>query len=278
LNVLEEEHSQPIRLAELFHENTKILPHVKRNRKAAEINFDPFILRLTSIPPKQYENVTHIELPHVNRNTKISGMTLEETICQRLSTRQFSSSPLSLHSLSKVLYFSSAILEVITDGKYKSYRRAVPTSGGLTSIEVYPLVLNVKGIRQGVFHYDSLNHRLDFLREGYFKDYVRNKLLFQPEFSDAAALLILTSWFSKLKFKYGERGYRYAFLDAGHVGGHMYLIAACLNLACCGICGFYDDEVNSLIGVDGLDESAIYLIALGQKSSETSMKVCNDSD
>ncbi len=81
----------------------------------------------------------------------------------------------------------------------------------------------------------------------------------------AAAILVPTSWFSKLKFKYKKRGYRYGFLDAGHVSENAYLVATALDLACCGICGFIDDEVNSLIGVNGLDESSVYLLALGEK-------------
>jgi SagB-type dehydrogenase family enzyme len=256
---------QDLDLAELFHENSKILPYVRRNKKGAEINSHPLILQLMSIQPKQYSNLVHVDLPAAGHKDMIPRVSLEKAIRQRQSTRRFSKHPLSIRKLSTLLYFSSAVLTVDTiDANYKLYHRAVPTSGGLNSVELYALALNIKDLKQGVYHYDSLNHRLELLRDGDFRTLVSRKLLFQSEFSNAAVILIVTSWFSKLKFKYGERGYRYAFLDAGHVGAHIYLLASALNLACCGICGFFDDEVNSLIGINSLDESAVYLLALGK--------------
>jgi SagB-type dehydrogenase family enzyme len=68
----------------------------------------------------------------------------------------------------------------------------------------------------------------------------------------------------RTKWKYRERGYRYIYLDAGHIGQNLYLAAASLGLGCCTIGAFYDDEVNQLIGVDGQQETVVYLGAVGR--------------
>jgi SagB-type dehydrogenase family enzyme len=260
-----EELVQPLDLAELFHENTKISSYRMKDRKGLEINSHPLIIQLTSIPPKQYRSSLHIKLPYINHKTMNLKMPLVEAIRLRRSTRQFSSRALSLYKLSNILYFSNAVLKTSIEGETKIHHRTVPSSGGLCSIEVYPIVLNVKGLKQGIYHYDSLSNDLACLNNGNFREQLQKKMLFQQEFADASVILVITSWFSKLKFKYKERGYRYGLLDAGHVGAYVYLLSTALNLACCGICGFLDDEVNDLIGVNGLDECAIYLLAIGEK-------------
>lgn len=198
------------------------------------------------MPPKEYRGLPHSKLPSVSKKTIALKIPLVEAVYRRTSTRNFSDSPLDLHKLSKLLYLSNAVLKAEAYGKNKIFHRAVPSSGGLCSIEIYPIILNVKGLEHGVYHYDSLNHQLDYLKNGDFRHHIQNKLVYQQKFSGAAVIQVLSSWFSKLKFKYGERGYRYGFLDAGHVGENAYLAAASLDLACCGICGFIDDEVNSL--------------------------------
>jgi SagB-type dehydrogenase family enzyme len=63
--------------------------------------------------------------------------------------------------------------------------------------------------------------------------------------------------------KYGERGYRYALLDAGHLAQNILLCCSSLGLAAMPTCAFADDELNELLGLDGCNEAAIYAIALG---------------
>lgn len=65
--------------------------------------------------------------------------------------------------------------------------------------------------------------------------------------------------------KYKERGYRFVLLDAGHIGQNLYLMATALDLSVVSIGGFFDDDVNDLLRLDGVNESALYVIAVGQK-------------
>jgi SagB-type dehydrogenase family enzyme len=65
-------------------------------------------------------------------------------------------------------------------------------------------------------------------------------------------------------WKYGQRGTRYIYLDAGHAGQNLYLAAAALGLGCCAIGAFFDDEINSLLGVDGENETIVYMASVGR--------------
>jgi SagB-type dehydrogenase family enzyme len=88
-------------------------------------------------------------------------------------------------------------------------------------------------------------------------------MIYQPEFADAAVLLITSALIDRVRAKYGDRAYRYVHLDAGHVGENVYLTCAALSLGCCATAGFIDNEVNDFIGIDGINETVVYILAIG---------------
>jgi SagB-type dehydrogenase family enzyme len=77
-------------------------------------------------------------------------------------------------------------------------------------------------------------------------------------------VFVWTALFARSKWKYRQRGYRYVYLDAGHIAQNVALAAVALGLGSCQIAAIYDDEVNALLGVDGVEESAIYLTVIGK--------------
>jgi SagB-type dehydrogenase family enzyme len=54
-------------------------------------------------------------------------------------------------------------------------------------------------------------------------------------------------------------------MDAGHIGQNFYLIAEALDLGACTIGAIYDDELNDLLDIDGIHETAIYVGVIGKK-------------
>ena len=70
----------------------------------------------------------------------------------------------------------------------------------------------------------------------------------------------------RMTWRYGERGYRYLHLDAGHVCQNLYLAAESLGAGVCAIGAFDDDLVNQALGLEGEDEFVIYIAALGKKA------------
>jgi SagB-type dehydrogenase family enzyme len=95
-------------------------------------------------------------------------------------------------------------------------------------------------------------------------------MLGQPELiANAALVLIVTALFGRNAFKYGERGYRYAFLEAGHLAQNVNLVCAGLDLGCVNIGGFLDRQVDDFLDLDGTAHSALYMIAVGLPQGES---------
>ena len=141
-------------------------------------------------------------------------------------------------------------------------RRPVPSGGALYPLELYVLALRVEAVGPAVLHYDSFRHRLE-LRDPLAPGEVRAALVEPTVVDSAAALLVVTAMFWRSRFKYGARGYRFALLEAGHVVQNAVLAAAALRVPALPLGGFYDRNLDALVGADGLDEASVYALVLG---------------
>ena len=74
----------------------------------------------------------------------------------------------------------------------------------------------------------------------------------------------------------GARGYRYAMMDAGILGQRLYLGSTALDLGCCGIGAFYDNEARALLSLND-DSYLLYLVAVGQRKKKRSTCPCYHS-
>ncbi len=81
--------------------------------------------------------------------------------------------------------------------------------------------------------------------------------------AEAALLLIWTAVVGRSARKYAQRAYRYIYLDAGHLAQNVALACVALDLGCCMIGALFDDELNAILGVDGRDETVLYMAAIG---------------
>jgi len=206
---------------------------------------------------KHYPKAKKIDLPSKEpRKTLI----LDEAIRSRKSIRRFSNEPISLTDLSYLLWACSG-----TERFERNFQfRTVPSAGGLYPIETYIVVNNVTKLNSGLYHYDIENHLLEELSVGDFGERTAEAALGQKMCLKAAVTFIWTAIFQRSKWKYLQRAYRYIYLDAGHIGAHISLSAVSLGLGSCQIAAFYDDEVNEIVGVDGIQESTVYMSVVGK--------------
>src|SRR5829696_9188569 len=86
----------------------------------------------------------------------------------------------------------------------------------------------------------------------------------------SAAIIFVSAIFVRSTFKYGDRGYRFVLLEAGHLAQNAILTAAELGLAAAPIGGYMDREVDDYLDIDGLNESTIYIMLIGQPETDTS--------
>lgn len=205
---------------------------------------------------KEYPNSKKIELPKI---TALSDLSLYAVLQKRKSVRDFKSMPISKEHLSYLLWASTGISR-----KQQGYEfRTAPSAGALYPIETYISVKNIIGIDVGIYHYAIRKHSLELLKKGDFSIDLAKAALDQEMCSMASVIFIWTAVFQRSKWKYEQRAYRYIYLDAGHIAENLALAATSINLGSCQIGALYDDEVNAVIGVDGTEESTIYMSVVG---------------
>ena len=187
------------------------------------------------------------------------GMPLWEAIESRRSVRDFKEKPMERAHLSQLLWASQGITARIMGYEL----RAAPSAGALYPVETYVSVRSVEGVEPGIYHYGVKYHELRQIKQGDYSTDVSQAALDQYFTSSANVVFIWTALFERSKWKYAERAYRYVYLDAGHIAQNVALAAASLGLASCQIAALYDDEVNSILEVDGEKESVLYMTAVG---------------
>jgi SagB-type dehydrogenase family enzyme len=187
------------------------------------------------------------------------GPPATRTIADRRSTRDYASEPMRTAELSDVLFLATGI----SADKWGNARRTAPSSGALYPIETYVVVHNVEGVERGVYHYAIREHELELVRPGDFRSRTVDQAIGQEFLGECGAVIFLTQVIQRMRPKYQDRSYRYGLLEAGHIGENAYLAAISLGLGACGVGAFMDDQINEMLGVDGVEEAAVYMLAVG---------------
>lgn len=206
---------------------------------------------------KTYPNLPLIALPEPHFAV---GLPTEEAILRRRSTRAYSGATLTLPEMSRLL----ACMGGISSDRWGHGLRTAPSSGALYPIEIYAAVHNVAGLDPGLYHYAVQQHGLEQLQRADLRATVVRQGLMQQFLGQANLVIFLTVIFQRMRWKYQDRTYRYGLIEAGHLGQNLYLAATSMGLGACGVGAFMDDEINRMLGVDGIEEAAIYMLALGK--------------
>jgi SagB-type dehydrogenase family enzyme len=192
---------------------------------------------------------------------------LGEVLQRRRSARKFVLGSLRLDVLGRLLHASYGLRGYRRVEGQWTYDRSSPSAGGLYPLEVYVATQSVEGLSNGIYHYDARAHQLELIRSGLFHPHIADMTIGQEMIRDANLVVLISALFERTMWKYGQRGYRYVWLDAGHLGQNLYLVAVALGLGPVAIGGFFDDELNALLRLpDG--EEVIYLVCVGQPADE----------
>lgn len=184
---------------------------------------------------------------------------LWQCLARRRSQRHYQERPLTREELAALLWATQGIT-----GELENYRlRAAPSAGALYPVETYLAVHRVTGVETGLWHFDVSGFALELLAPGDCRRPLVEAGLAQSFLGSAGAVFIWTGILNRAMWKYRERAIRYLFLDAGHICQNLMLAATALNLGVCPVGAFFDEEVERLVGVDGREEVALYLAAVG---------------
>ena len=85
--------------------------------------------------------------------------------------------------------------------------------------------------------------------------------------NECAFALVHTADLASLTGTYGDRGYRYACMDAGQIGERINLWAVHAGLGSSGIGGYYDDQANELLDIP-LTHGILYITLAGVPEAE----------
>ena len=181
-------------------------------------------------------------LPKPNNKGSIS---VEEAIKRRRTVRAFSSRPLKKEELSQLLYGGQGITEDY------GFKRAAASGGALYPLDIYAVIGNqgVEGLDPGVYRYTASGHRIELVTKGERKKQLAVASLRQMWMAEPPVNFVITAEYSRICSKYGNRGIRYAMIEAGHAGQNIFLQSEALGLRA-GIVGAFDDrEVIRVLGI-----------------------------
>ena len=179
---------------------------------------------------------------------------IEEVILRRGSTRTFSRASISFAQLSTMLDFAT---------------RGIPADFldplGTSLNDLYLIVNAVDGLRPGAYVFHRERNELECLKEGEFRKEARCLGLDQDLPGEASVAIFFLADLRWILDQFGNRGYRAVQLEAGILGGKLYLAAYAQYLGATGLT-FYDDDVIEFFSPHAEGKSAIFLIALGKRA------------
>ena len=194
-------------------------------------------------PATAGESVVQLPLPGA-----AAGRTIAETIMARGSTREFSGEAISADHLSTALWHAT-----------RGWTADVPA--GL--VDLYLSVHAVEGLAPGAYAYHPDLHGLELIKRGDFRRESAFLCLDQPLGGMSAATVFFLTDLATLLEAYGNRGYRIANLEAGLIGGRLYLAAYAQRFGATGLT-FYDRDVVSFFSPHAAGKDALFVTALGR--------------
>ncbi len=204
---------------------------------------------------KTYPDAPRIRLARL----EFGPQTLWQALLKRRSIRRYTREGLSLREISLLCFAAQGVTGEV--GRY--LLRTAPSAGALYPIETYLFVNHSLDVPPGIYHLEVQDFVLEQLAEGNFGEALAEASLSQYQCARASVVFVWSAIPRRTMSKYGSRGMRYVFMDVAHICQNVLLAAAALGLGACPIGAFFDDEVNELLGLDGAEESVVYLTSVG---------------
>lgn len=217
------------------------------------------------IPPieKPYPaDAVRIDLAKPGKWKNIAGIDLITAIGNRESQRAYTMEPLTPEEISFLLWATQGVRgEVISGHAY----RTVPSAGCRHAFETYLVVLNVKGLNQGIYRYLPLSHQLLFeFSEDHLARKIVDAVFRQPYPGNASVTFIWTAIPYRMEWRYHLAAHKVIAIDVGHVCQNLYLACEAIGAGTCAIAAYDQEALDRLLRIDGKDEFVIYLSPVGK--------------
>lgn len=249
-------------LAEDFHTASKFARSII-DRQEAGVSLlvrSAALLEVTARSGKRYPQLSRSPLPA----PAPLDASLDEILAARKTASRFAEDPVRAADVSAMLSAAYGKTHVFARPEGGTVQlRAVPSAGALYPLDVYLLAKRVDGIEPGLHHFDVAESATACLRRGDAVPDISKAFSQEALVAGAAAVFIVTATFARSRFKYGLRSYRFTLLEAGHLVQNLLLASTALRLASAPMGGFYDAELEEMLGFDGVNESVLYVVPVG---------------
>ena len=256
--------NKKIALSDIYHYNTQ-LNYININKLENEINTaitnKDFLTKIKD-SSLLYENIKEITLPKPNR--ELEKYNLFDTILKRRSIRNYSEKPLLLEELSTILFYSTGIsYKTKQTDYYPSINlRTYPSAGGIYPLKFYLYINNVIGLKKGIYYYNNTNNTLKCLNNYCNLNTIINVLKCDNYSIRGACSILMIGNMELMNYKYGERGYRFINIEAGHIAQNIYLVSTAMEIGALALGGFLDEDILKLLPLESKD-IMFYQVVIG---------------
>lgn len=192
-----------------------------------------------------------------------------DAIDKRVSSRAFGHSPVGKNVVYDLLFHSFCRQgeEGSTDGRY--LHRPYPAAGSIYSVEPYLFVKRVNGMETGLYHFEPANSNLTHLHGHPDFDAWERAFSFDRKIAKHYSFVCFnTINFDRVYWKYGARGFQFAFLEAGMALQTCLLVATAVDLKSLVWGGYHESEIEALAGLLPEGEQVISLACFGSGETE----------
>ncbi|MEX5710778.1 SagB/ThcOx family dehydrogenase [Parafrankia sp. FMc6] len=213
---------------------------------------------------KEYGGAPAVELPRPGGRAGLPP--LNRVIADRHSCYAYDDRPLGLADLGDLLHHAAGVKQLAQTPIGSIPVRMAPSAGSLQPVNVYVAASRVDDLEPGVYYYQPVRHELELVSPGDPGPSLTSGCM-QDFVGTCAATLVLTCSLDRVVWHYGHRAYRSVHLDAGVLAQNLMLVGTALDLATCAVFGFFDDDLNRLVGADGRDEITALALAVGHPAA-----------
>ncbi|MCJ7550501.1 MAG: SagB/ThcOx family dehydrogenase [Anaerolineae bacterium] len=212
------------------------------------------------VPTPPFQQSYPADVPLIDlvapEDLNVGDVSLVDALSRRRSHRKFTREPLTLEELSFLLWVTQGVKRVRSDGM--ATLRTVPSAGSRHPLETYLLVHHVQSLAPGLYRYLALEHKLCFLHPhaepAPDKWFLRN----------SAVVFVWSAVPYRTEWRHSTFSHKMIAMDAGHVCQNLYLACEAIGAGTCAVGVYWQDEMDALLGLDGVDEFTLYVAPVGK--------------
>jgi SagB-type dehydrogenase family enzyme len=218
------------------------------------------------LPFKVYTELLSYPLPLDFSQSTLNAITSISRIYPQTSdnaTTDITKTNLNTQSLAEILFFSGGITREIKYPLSTYYMRAASATGALYPIELYIVCQDLADLKAGVYHFGPADFTLTQIRAGDYRSELAAAAGDNQSIITSPITIIFTSIAWRNAWKYQARSYRHWFWDSGVIAANLLATTVSMGLPTRLIMGFVDDNVNNLLCLEGQQEAAVVMVAIG---------------